>query len=325
VLINRVYTGFFKHGYILWCFLVALSYSLPAHTMMNFPNPKITLVFDEPDRLELPKNFRKADSPFKATIGPYPTRLGLDNLRMSGSGQFSKDTLKKAIQTLPGKIWIVDLRKESHGFVNGIPISWYTDGNQGNVDESDDNIQRQEEMLFSDLNKQSSILVNKILEKKDGVIQKTHEYKINMVKAQTENSLINDFNLRYLRLGIPDHRRPQDAEVDVFLDFVKSLPQDAWLYFHCRGGKGRSTTAMTMFDILHNADQVSLEDIVLRQSLIGGSDLFKISDEFEDAWKRDAAVERKNFITRFYQYVKDTRHGYPNQSWSNWAKSHTQP
>ena len=41
------------------------------------------------------------------------------------SAQFSEDELQKLRQKYPNeKIVIVDLRQESHGFINGKPVSW---------------------------------------------------------------------------------------------------------------------------------------------------------------------------------------------------------
>lgn len=64
--------------------------------------------------------------------------------------------------------------------------------------------------------------------------------------------------------------------------------------------------------------KVSLNDIVARQALLGGSDVFKISEEENDAWKKEAAIERKDFINKFYQYVKDHK-GLKHTTWSDWS------
>lgn len=260
-----------------------------------------------------PKNFRMSSS--------LKSEKGLENLNVAGSAQFSKKSLQNALSQIPGKVWIIDLRQESHGFVNGIPISWYSNQNQSNIDESDDNIQRLESMLFRDLSKQPGILVNKIVEKKDGIIGKTQGYNIKIDKAQTESSLVNELNLNYLRVGVLDHHAPDDDGVDTFVELAKSIPKDAWLYFHCRGGKGRTTTLMVMYDIFRNAPAVSLEEIVKRQARLGGSDLFTISEDPEDAWKKEAAIQRKEFIAKFYKYVVDPK-GMAKQSWTDWSKTH---
>ncbi len=275
------------------------------------------LVLDEDPGLELPGRFRTSKDEYKTSAEKVPTREGLDALQIMGSAQFSKSTLENALKKIDGPVWIVDLRKESHGFVDGTPISWYSKGNQSNAGESDGNLMRLEQMVFNDLRRQGSILVSQILQKKDGVITKARQIDMKVNNAQTESSLVNHLNLTYLRLGVLDHHRPDDETVDDFIDFVNTLPADAWVYFHCRGGKGRTTTFMTMYDMIKNAKKVSFDDILKRQALIGGSDLMNIPENDEDAWKKEDVAERKVFITKFYKYAKDSR-GLGKKTWTEW-------
>ncbi|MBS0290380.1 MAG: hypothetical protein JSS07_10165 [Proteobacteria bacterium] len=279
------------------------------------------LVLDEETGSKIPKRFRTSLGDFKETQEAQPSKQGLDKLQIAGSAQFSKETLEEALKALKGPVWIIDLRKESHGFVNGLPISWYSAKNQSNVEESDDNIQRQESMLFSDIKRQGAILVSEILEKRRGIITKTRPIDLKVESTNTEFSLMNKLNLGYIRIGVLDHHRPSDNAVDTFIDFTQKLPPEGWLYFHCRGGAGRTTTFMIMYDILKNGKKVSLNDIVQRQYLLGGSKVFDPSDDPNDAWKRAAAIERKQFIEKFYKFVNDPK-GYQHQTWSQWAAFH---
>ena len=66
----------------------------------------------------------------------------LDNVRflteegMSGSAQFSADqfhSLAGRLREQSGNVWIVDCRLESHGFVNGIAVSWCDENNGANL------------------------------------------------------------------------------------------------------------------------------------------------------------------------------------------------
>jgi protein tyrosine phosphatase len=278
------------------------------------------LVFDEEDGLTLPSKFRSSAEPFKSEAEPMPTREGLANLKACASAQFSKHTLGNALKKIGENVWIIDLRKESHGFVNDVPISWYNERNQSNINESDDNIQRMEDMLFSDLKRQKAIMVNRIKEKKEGTIQDAQPLDVKVDTAFTESTLASQLNVGYLRISVLDHHRPEDMAVDEFISFVNNLPQNAWLYFHCRGGKGRSTTFMVMYDMLRNAKNVSLNDIVQRQAMIGGTNVLKVSEDAEDAWKKDAAKTRKAFVEKFYQYAKGQH--YLNETWTNWNQHH---
>ncbi len=67
---------------------------------------------------------------------PAPTtnRLGLETLSISGSAQFSREGLRQLQEKLAGKkLLVVDLRQESHGFLNGWPVSWYADHDWANL------------------------------------------------------------------------------------------------------------------------------------------------------------------------------------------------
>jgi len=67
---------------------------------------------------------------------------------------------------------------------------------------------------------------------------------------------------------VTDHVRPLDDAVDRFILAVRALPDGAWTHFHCEAGLGRTTTFMVLYDMLRNANRVSLEDIVRRQKIL---------------------------------------------------------
>ncbi|MBS0286650.1 MAG: hypothetical protein JSR17_05100 [Proteobacteria bacterium] len=300
-------------------FTILVNQSLSAQSMSEQRVTTPMLVIDENPGLTLPGRFRTCKDAYMTSLSDnFPTRDGLDDLKAVASAQFSQTSLENALKKIDGPVWIIDLRKESHGFVDGTPISWYSPGNQSNINESDDNIQRQEEMLFKDVKRQGAIVVSQILKKNEGYITKSRPIDMKIKTAQTESSLINHQNLGYLRIGILDHHRPSDEAVDDFLEFTKSLPPESWLYFHCRGGQGRSTTLMVMYDMIKNAKKVSMDDIITRQRLIGGSDLLDMTDD-KDSWKKESIEERKNFLAKFYKYCKDPK-GLYKKSWTEWSK-----
>lgn len=135
----------------------------------------------------------------------------------------------------------------------------------------------------------------------------------NPESVQTEEELAKNLGMSYLRITVTDHEKPLDDQVDLFVESVKNLPQDIWLHFYCRGGAGRTTTFMAMYDMMHNAKNVSFEDIMKRQTLIGGSDLLKGEDQ-------DESQDRLNFMNVFYNYCKDNKDGFQT-SWSEWLKN----
>ncbi len=78
---------------------------------------------------------------------------------------------------------------------------------------------------------------------------------------------------RYQRFYIEDFHGPDQASVVKFVNFAKTIPDNTWLYFHCRAGRGRTTTFMSMYDMMKNAKQVTFDEIMDRQLALGGADL----------------------------------------------------
>ncbi|MFZ1056194.1 MAG: hypothetical protein WAN79_11025, partial [Opitutaceae bacterium] len=109
-----------------------------------------------------------------------------------------------------------------------------------------------------------------------------------------------------------------DEEVDRFIAEVRKLPAGAWAHFHCRAGKGRTTTFMALYDMLRNARTVSLLDIDRRQSdLVGDYDL--LGKEGETGARQGVAAARAAFVRMFYDYAKANPDGRP-LLWSEWLK-----
>ena len=97
------------------------------------------------------------------------------------------------------------------------------------------------------------------------------------------------------------------------------MPADGWAHFHCRAGKGRTTTFMVLYDMLRNARSVSLGDIVNRQSALAGDyDLLKL--DAEAGWKAAVFADRAAFVRAFYRYARANPGGQP-QLWSEWLRS----
>src|ERR1700730_14384666 len=86
------------------------------------------LILNMENQEVLPKNFRMSSDPLRIKLGVNPSPKGLRDLRISGSAQFSEKSLQEIVKKVgcSGKFIIVDLRQESHGFVDGIAISWYS-------------------------------------------------------------------------------------------------------------------------------------------------------------------------------------------------------
>lgn len=244
------------------------------------PIPDIKLTVDSPTANELPKYFRKSTD--KITPSENINLSGLDKLNISGSGQFSKTgipLMKNSIgNTFP--ITVIDLREESHGFIDGIPVSWQNANNDANKGLTVN------EIIADENSKLSSIPLNKPIALegfKDIIIPS---------KIQNEADLTKAYSLSYIRIPVTYKNLPTDTMVNYFMEVVKNQPEGSWLHFHGNEGIERTTTFMIMYDIMKNCKEVSLNDIITRQVLLSKMDK-KTSEKFYSG-------EVYNFLNNFY-------------------------
>ncbi len=245
----------------------------------------------------------------------------VSGLSASASGQFSEDELYRLLAAIPAsksQIWIIDLRQESHGFIDGIPVSWYKDQNTGNLNKTAAKIQKEETKLLFDLNKQKAVTVYH-LNKLGGGKVLVGQSPTTMIPEliETEQQLVTSHGANYKRIYVLDHNKPDDQEVDRFISFVRKIKSSDWLHFHCRGGKGRSSTFIAMYDMIRNAPNFTYEQIIERQNKFGSIKLNFIPIKEDKLWKASAVSERMEFLQKFYAYVID-RNGYKISSWSTW-------
>lgn len=257
----------------------------------------------------LPKQFRISTS---TTSQPLigVSDAGLSTLNASASGQFSVKGLEELLKFIPAnRILIIDLREESHGFINGDAISWYGYHNWDNRGKSLSGIEADELEKLADL---SGSGLAKIQSKASSEVL----FEMQVLNVDTEQNVVSSQGAEYLRLPTTDHLRPEDQTVEQFLLLVKNLPAETWLHFHCAAGKGRASTFFVMYDMIRNAKNVSFDDIIKRQGMIGGKDL---SEPEEDEWKKSYMAERLIFLQNFYKFCLEEN---PEQkSWSQWNAS----
>lgn len=272
----------------------------------------LSLIINMENQKELPRNFRMTIDRFLKIEAKPPSNRGLPELHASASGQFSENALIKIKDTIPtDNVLILDLREESHGFINGIAVSWYDkDKDWSNKDKPLEDILSDERKRLNQTHKGQVIALNK-------KSSKPHDKPL-LIKVEdsyTEEELVKSLGFKYLRIPVTDHLKPDDHEVDQFVNLIKhEISSNQWLHFHCSAGRGRATTFLSMYDMMKNAQHVSFNDIILRQALIGGKDLsehFHVND-----WRYSHNIERIQFLVNFYYYCIEN----PNfeQSWSTW-------
>lgn len=285
-----------------------LTLCILAQSFMNFSrNPTLYPIFDATG-MDVPRNWRTVQQVNEEKA--FLNLQGLKYLRASGSGQFSEKNFNEMVRHLsiaPRQLIVLDLRQESHGFINGKPVSW-TDGNYnyGNLHKTRAEIEADESRRLKLAVEAKSIVVDPV---EDPI-------KLTVQTVKTERTLVEGFGATYIRLPVTDHNRPSNEVIDQFIELVKGLSSDQWLHFHCRAGKGRTTTFLTLYDIMKNSNKVSLSDILARQQFIGGTNLGEIYSKVGE--KKRAAEERLEFVQRFYIYCQQV----PNFhiSWSAWVE-----
>jgi hypothetical protein len=214
---------------------------------------------------------------------------GLDKLSASGGPIMDFPTLKKKLGFVTKPIIIVDGMKEHHGYLKGIPITFF-----GYHRKKLDLRYFVRRLFFT------------------GTIQAQPELIIQ------EREVAPEYGFGYVNLKMDSKLVTPDAAVDAFVAYFDKMPENVWFHFHCRHGKGRTSIALVMFDIMHNAPQVSLEDIVRRQYLLGSVNLSDIA-----AWRKNstypskALERRKKFIHDFYAFICQRKEG-GIQMWSEW-------
>lgn len=266
-----------------------------------------------------PRNFRTTFDDWKINVrGKEPTRQGLAELHASASGQPSELSLKtireKILELEPdAKIFIVDLRQESHGFANSLPVSWYIEKNRANAGKNSVEVEADEMERLQNLRGIETTF------EPLGNADKQMFRAVTIVPRfmATERELCEKLGVNYKRFAAADMQFPAPEVVDNFVMFVANLPSNSWLHFHCHAGHGRTTTFLVMYDIMKNPD-VSLEEICKRQHLLGGSNLLLESEG--DDWYAKNSRDRAKKIRLFYEFVQGTRAEQIGLPWSEWLE-----
>lgn len=253
----------------------------------TYPFPPGTLIVrDNDSKTSLPNRFRN-----------------LPNLNISGSAEFSPMQLENIKSTINNKnLYIVDLRQESHGYINETPISFYNKEtllNKGFTTA---------QTLEAEKNELASIKVGSdinIYHKNGDFIETLH-----VDKVFSEETLVKKNNINYMRFAVRDGGIPTPKVTDDFVTFINNLTDNTHLHFHCLEGQGRTTTFMSLYQMMKNTDKIPLETILNQQLEAGG---IVINDN----------AERSAFLHSFYNYTLDNIDSNFTTPYSTWLKSNT--
>lgn len=252
---------------------------------------------------------------------------GINELSISGSEEPSEkgwreiaDYITKDRRIEGKSVLVLDLRQESHGYLNGRAITLVSEYDWINRGKSN------EQSLIAQENWLNSLKIEKkardVLSSQQFAAKEYSSGKnIPVKKIKNEKELVSRLGFEYHRLYVTDHMGSNDSEVDAFLTIINNAPKDAWFHIHCRGGKGRTTTFLVMYDMLKNANKVSFDEIIARHASIPPYyNLFDVNRA--DPYLTPYYEQRILFLSRFYQFAQQFLKGNP-ESWSQWKAKRT--
>lgn len=247
----------------------------------------IHIVLDKIKVNKMPSNFRSTNN---INVSHSINTKGMENLNISGSSQFSKANLPLLIKSINTNLPIIDidLRQESHGFVNEMSISFKNEKNNANLGLSS------EEVLLKEIKDLNTINLNNTL-----IFYNDEKNPVLVKSVENESLVISKNSIGYLRIAVTDSTLPNKDEVNKFITFVKNQPKNTHLHFHCKEGIGRTTTFMILYDMMKNYNDIPMEAIINRQIALAKLDE-KDSRIFYDK-------NHTEFFTSFYNYCKASK------------------
>lgn len=244
--------------------------------------------------LEWQDNYRK-NADFRTMQDPLasPSSVdvtGLKELPFAGGPLMPLSELKKRLASVKDPIIIVDGIHGKFGYVHGIPEQY-------------------------------------VKYHKDSPSWKTYLWRLfytgtlfpqpQLVVPAGKAAAFYGFGYRCFRIG--SKYLSKDEDIDAFVSFMDSVPEKTFLYFHCIHGKGRTSMMLVMADIMKNAPQVALKEIIKRQHLLGSVDLFDTTPWTRSTYAVQTLKDRKTFIERFYAFIAQRKAG-GIQLWSEWNR-----
>lgn len=166
---------------------------------------------------------------------------------------------------------MVDLRAESHGFLGQTAISWYAKQNWGCVGLPLAHIHALESLRLDLVRRSSVVQVHSAASVKNNLRDEPRDLVVDRVVSEQQMVCLPKGH--YFRLPVDDHTGPSEEISREFLRIIQTLPQGAHLHFHCRGGKGRTSTFLAMLAILLGAPTTPLDTILARMHQFNDYDL----------------------------------------------------
>lgn len=235
------------------------------------------------------KRFRTMQDEIKSTENI--NLAGLKDIRASGGSLPGFPDLQKKLSHIEGPIIIVDAMYDYHGYLFGMPTT---------------SLAYHQEVPFLKHYLRRFLLTG------------TLDKRLDFITPESEEAKKYGFDYKAVNIGSKIGNTYD--YIDDVVSFFDATPPNAWLHFHCRNGRGRTSMLLVMLDIIKNAPHVSLEDIIKRQILLGAEDLFDVRVWRNGTYTEQALKDRKDFIEQFYVFACQRNAG-GIQKWSDWHKS----
>lgn len=291
-------------------------------TFYRYDLDEMNIWNEELDKLRIFKEgwYELGEAKEKYNLDPtYVVSLeGLNELAVSASAQFSvnqfKDLATDLKEAAEGKnIVIVDLREESHGFINGIAISVYGLHNWGNLFLERNELQAQYEKYFANLVGTTITAYGR-----DDEIKLDEILELKVETVMSEKELVESEGFEYLHIACTDHVWPDAEEIDIFIEYVKNIDvENTWFHFHCAGGSGRTGAFLMIYDKMRNP-HVSNKDILYRHSKTGSNYPLYLGDG--DSYKDPLYKEKAELAPLIFEYIEQNHESNYEVSWSEWLE-----
>lgn len=202
---------------------------------------------------------------------------------LSASGQFTTKQLEFLVRnaaSLNRRLLVVDLRAERHLLINGLPVNVFPKDFHKNADFN------HEELIGKTI---------KIL-KKDS--KEFEEVKVE--SAYTEHEIAKKMGADYIKISVSDAFIPEEADLKVLKWLFKNFAKTHVIHIHCKAGRGRTTTILTIHSIMNYVKSHDLKRIIEYQNNLGGINLSVSEPAKKSDIFKELALERAFFIEDFY-------------------------
>lgn len=289
----------------------------PESILLSAPNLHgkhfFTILINSPDPKQAPKNFRIFSS------------TGLETFPASVSAVLSKGQIEflaaklnsDSVAGTPGQakqIHIVDTSSHAHGFVNNMQVVWLDQNVKFGTD--DHAFVDSEKGLLAGLKKEKKVTLFTLPESVDDInisgedVIKMGGEKIRVQAdaVETEQQYLKTKKIAYTRIpiAVDDISKIEDKQIDQLSNLVKRAKKDEWLHFHNEGGDRSASLAVLLADILKNATNMSLNDILARENDMSAQ--VKLSP-----------VGSSPQLEKIYAYAKEQGPDF-KKSFSSWNK-----